>query len=318
MVKKQLIKVLKNLNSSRFKNYKNKFNNILGQRKISFIDIGASIQIIPRWKRIDKKNLDYILFEPNAREAKKLENNKKFYEHYKVYRSILSNKNCNLKLNITKGIYQSSVLKPNYNFINQFQNPGRYKINKKISLKAKKLDDFKLPFSDFIKVDTQGYNYEILEGSINTLKNSLGVECETEFAELYSNQKLFGDVNNLLKKNNFEFIDFTTLRRWNRYNLSNYGQCVFGNALFLKKPEFILNLSKDKVIKYIAICALYNKFDIISFIMKNTVIGKKEKNIIKDNIKFLKSYSQKSRNIRAIASIVNRSIDFESEVHLFQ
>ena len=74
----------------------------------------------------------------------------------------------------------------------------------------------------------------------------MGVETEVEFSKLYTNQKLFGDVNKILIKNNFDFIDFTVLKRWNRYNKSNYGQCVFGNALFLKKPSLILNFDKKK------------------------------------------------------------------------
>ena len=127
MIKKQAIKILKNINNAGLKKYKNKFSKILNKKKIKFIDIGASIQIIPRWKRIDKSNLDYILFEPNPKEAKKLLQNKKYYKNYKVYETALSNKNEFLNLNITKGIYQTSVLKPNFNFVNQFQNPDRYK-----------------------------------------------------------------------------------------------------------------------------------------------------------------------------------------------
>ena len=115
---KKLNKISKLINFIRLKKYKNEFKKLLNNKKIKFIDIGASIQIIPRWKRIDKNNLDYVLFEPNPEEAKKLLNNKKHYNSYKIYESGLGDKNKVLKLNITKGIYQTSVLKPNFDFLN--------------------------------------------------------------------------------------------------------------------------------------------------------------------------------------------------------
>ena len=318
MLKKQVIKILKNINNSRLKKYKNQFSKLLNKKKIKFIDIGASIQIIPRWKRIDKNNLNYILFEPNPKEAKKLHQNKKYYKNYKVYETALSNKNQILNLNITKGIYQTSVLKPNFDFVHQFQNPDRYKITERELINAKKLDHFKITNSDFIKVDAQGYNYEILEGSIKTLKDTLGVEVEIEFIDIYSKQKLFGDVKKLLKKNNLDFIDFTALRRWNRYNESNYGQCVFGNAVFLKNPNKVLKMRKDRLFKYIAICILYKQFDLVKYILDSKKINSAERKLINMNLNFFKKNSNKSRIMKSILSSVNRFIDFETEVHLFE
>ena len=318
MIKKQLINFFKFLNHSRLLKYKQKLNNLLGSKKISFLDVGASIQIIPRWKRLDKKNLQYILFEPNENEIKKLNKNKNFYLDYKIYKTALSNKNSKLTLNITKGIYQSSILKPNFKFINQFLNPSRYKIVKREQIFAKRLDSLKISNSDFIKVDTQGYNYEVLQGSQGILKNTIGVETEAEFTQIYQRQKLFGHISEILNKNNFDFIDFLTLKRWNRNNLDNYGQCTFGNALFLKKPEYVFNLSKDKIIKYIAICTLYNKFDLIDHILESKKFNKTEKLRIKENLKFFKKYSNTSRNIKKVASFINRSVDYESEIIIFQ
>ena len=315
---KKLIKISKLINSIRLKKYKNEFKKLLNNKKIKFIDIGASIQIIPRWKRIDKSNLDYVLFEPNPEEAKKLLKNKKHYNSYKIYESGLGDKNKVLKLNITKGIYQTSVLKPNFDFLNQFLNPDRYEVIKKELIRVKKLDYFKIRNSDFIKVDAQGYNYEILEGSVKTLKDTLGVEAEFEFTDIYSKQKLFGDVAKLLKKNNLSFIDFINLRRWNRYDNSNYGQCVFGNGLFLKNPDKVLSMSKDKIFKYIAICILYKKFDLVKYILKSKKISTIERNLINKNLRFFNKFSNKSRITRGILSVMNRFIDFESEVLLFE
>ena len=87
-MKKQIIKLIKIINNLRLKKFKIKFKKILYQNKLTFVDIGASIQIIPRWKRIHKDNLNYILFEPNKNEIKKLKLNKKYYSKYKIYESL--------------------------------------------------------------------------------------------------------------------------------------------------------------------------------------------------------------------------------------
>ena len=45
-----------------------------------------------------------------------------------------------------------------------------------------------------------------------------------------------------LKENEFIFIDFTRLVRWERDNLySSMGQCIWGDSIFLRTPEYILN-----------------------------------------------------------------------------
>ena len=262
--------------------------------------------------------MKYILFEPNKDEIKKLRLNKKYYSDYKIYESALSNKKKNITLNVTKGIYQTSVLKPNMKFLKQFQNSDRYKIINHLKIQANKLDSFAIKDVDFIKVDTQGYNYEILEGSIKTLENTLGVETEVEFSKVYNNQKLFGNVSNILLKNNFEFIDFTILKRWNRYNKSNYGQCIFGNALFLKKPNLILNLNSKKIIKYICICVLYNKFDVAEYVINNSSLKIHKKKELMEKIKFFVSHTNNSKNLVKLTSVLNRFIDFENEIILFQ
>ena len=315
---KRIIKFIKFINNLRLTKYKNNFKKILKNNKIVFIDIGAAIQIIPRWKRIDKFNLKYILFEPNRSEFKKLNFNKKHYNHYKVYNFALSNKNKVLKLYLTKGIYQSSVLEPNFNLINKFPNPERYSIVGKELLNAKKLDYFKIDNVDFVKIDTQGYNYEILNGATKTLKNVIGIETEVEFAQVYKKQKLFGDISSYLRRKNSDFIDFTSLKRWNKSNVQNYGQCIFGNALFLKTPDEILKMNESKIIKYIAICILYNQYELADYILKKNKISKEKILTINENIKFFKSYSNKSRLLKKNFSFLNKIIDFESETHLFQ
>jgi hypothetical protein len=109
-----------------------------------------------------------------------------------------------------------------------------------------------------------------LLGAKETLKNSIGVELEVEFTEMYLGQPLYGDIAKFLVESGFEFYDFLNLCRWERDSHSGLGQLVFGDALFLKTPETFLekNPSNQQISTYLGILALYNRFDLIEHIQK--------------------------------------------------
>jgi hypothetical protein len=171
--------------------------------------------------------------------------------------------------------------------------------------------------ADFIKVDAQGYDYEVLQGSIKTLSNTIGIEVEVEFTDIYQKQKLFGDINKILINNNFLFMDFLSLQKWNR-NARDGGQCVFGNALYLKKFECISNVNKKKVLKYIAICLLYNKFDMAAEAVQKYKFKNSEKKIINEKIKSLEKKFRKSKLIKKIANGIIKIFDIDQNLYLFQ
>ena len=312
-----IIKLIKKISHKRLSFFKNFYNSILEENKILFIDIGAAIQIIPRWKKIDKKNLNYILFEPNKAEAKFLKLNKKYYNDYTIYESALGERKEKLELNITKGSYQSSILKPNFKFINEFPNSDRFKIVKKVKILTNTLDSFKINNVDFIKIDAQGFDYEVLKGSTKALEDAIGLEIEVEFADMYKKQKLFGDINKALIAKNFLFVDFLSLQKWQR-NSSEGGQCVFGNALYLKGFQNIKNINREKALKYITISLLYNKFDMAIEAVKNYKFKDSEKKMINRKIKFLERKFSKSKLIKKIANAIIKLLDIDQDLYLFQ
>jgi FkbM family methyltransferase len=315
--KRVTLKILKHLHYNRLKYIKKIYSIILGNYKINFIDVGASIQIIQRWKKIDTKNLIYHLFEPNKSEVKKLLNNKLFYSHYNINDFGLSNKKETRKLFITKGIYQSSFLKPNLHFLKKFKDVNRYKINKIDQVKAKKLDQVEIKKPDFIKIDVQGFNYQILEGAEKTLKNSIGIDIEVDFQEIYKKEFLFGKIDEFLSLKNFEFIDFTYLSRWERNEFNGNGQCIFGNALFLKKSEIVEKYSKEQLVKYLTIAILYNKFDLAELALSNsTKIQNKNKYF--NAINRIKKISDKADKIKSISNGFVKLFDLDYNMHLFK
>jgi hypothetical protein len=55
----------------------------------------------------------------------------------------------------------------------------------------------------FIKIDTQGFEWQVLEGASETLKNATGVLCELSLVPLYEGQRLWLEIVERLKLEGF-------------------------------------------------------------------------------------------------------------------
>lgn len=246
----------------------NIISNIMGDKLIYLIDIGADGGLQSNWRKISK-NIYAICFEPNLVSNGNDDNNSRWFK--KALGSAKENKIYYL----CRDNQKSSNYIPNIKFLNRFPNIGRFFVEQEINMETDTLDSVlineKLDI-DFIKLDTQGSELEILQGGRSNLeKNVLGMEVEVSFFHVYEQQPLFDDVKNYLSDAGFEFIDFTNLTRWERTTFSGFGQLIFGDALFLRSPEVVLTLVNElddaerdrKILAYISICILYDKLDLL-------------------------------------------------------
>jgi hypothetical protein len=69
-------------------------------------------------------------------------------------------------------------------------------------LKENNLDGF-----DLIKIDVEGFAYQVLVGFGDYLKNCSLIQIELEKAEVWKNQKTDNDVIKLMEDNNFLIAD---------------------------------------------------------------------------------------------------------------
>lgn len=122
---------------------------------------------------------------------------------------------------------------------------------------------------DFIKIDTQGSELNILKGGKESMKHAFGLELEVELKSVYQDQPLLGEVTSFCEENNFEFIDFIRLSRWERTRFTGLGELSFGDALFLKTPEYISTrlfnkeLQEEDILKYALILLIYRRIDLL-------------------------------------------------------
>jgi FkbM family methyltransferase len=248
---------------------------------LCIVDVGASGGINPKWKKLGVP-VKAILFEPDPREYKNLKLTSS--DDLIVLNSALTDKPGKIKLNLCKKQMVSSVYTPNFEFLNLFSESQRFEIVKKIEINADTLSNqlkkSDIKEVDFIKIDVQGYELSVLKGGGKYIESSIGLEIEVEFGHMYKNQPLFGDIDSFMTKKGFILFD---LRRyfWKRKDSNSAGiqkgQLVFGDALYFKTPEAILNIpniTEEKVTRAICIYLTYGYIDLSQVLLdKSSSIG---------------------------------------------
>lgn len=97
-------------------------------------------------------------------------------------------------------------------------------------------------WGEFIKLDTQGTEYEILQGATRMLsERTVALVTEVAFCELYKDQKLFSEVEMFLRKLGFTFYGFHTIHARSLKQLDKKSQvgierAMYADAVFFKDP----------------------------------------------------------------------------------
>ncbi len=81
----------------------------------------------------------------------------------------------------------------------------------------------------FIKVDTQGFERQVLQGAAGLMKQATGLQLELSLVPLYENQSLYDELIATLKARGFELWDFTT-----DFVDATTGRVLQGNGTFFR------------------------------------------------------------------------------------
>lgn len=81
-----------------------------------------------------------------------------------------------------------------------------------IEVELIRMDDFiqqeQIEVIDFLKLDVEGMNYEVLEGFGERLSIVKAIQTEGEYMQYWEGQKLYIDIEKILLKNNFKLVSF--------------------------------------------------------------------------------------------------------------
>ncbi len=279
-----------------------------GQISITLVDIGAAGDIEPRWKKIESM-LNYIGFEPDERSRTILQQKTNSCLKYQIMPYALWDTKGSIDIKLCAAPQVSSNYAPNREFLDLFPNAKRFDVESSIIISTEKLDDLPISTADFMKIDIQGGELKALKGAEKLLEKTLGLELEVEFLPLYSQQPLFGEVSDFVSKCGFQFIDFVCLIRWQRKAHNGFGQCMFADVLFLKSPENIIGMVElDNLIlsRYMSICLLYNRYDLIDRIIE--LIGKQKAIVFENFLNAIEPFKRKEKKLIKMNSIASKFI----------
>jgi len=227
----------------------------VGQATTIVADIGARYGIHPSWNGFDAP-LRYIAFEPDAEEAKRL---RTIYRgtasfSYEVRETALDRSAGERDFHLLRHRGLSSCLKPDLTSecFRHFK-PGQAEIERIIRIDTQRGDDVfdalgVLP--DFLKVDTEGTEQDVIEGFERTFeKGVLGVRASCNFQPCFIGQRLFSDSHDYLLARGFILLNldyqgfgYPRLGLFRKPDPlegedHRYGILVAADGVWIRKPE---------------------------------------------------------------------------------
>jgi hypothetical protein len=130
--------------------------------------------------------------------------------------------------------------------------------------------------TDYLKVDVQGAELDVLRGGPNLLANAVVAQVEVEFVQMYKDQPLFGEVDSEMRKNGFVLHRllgvlgrvFKPIRHADDINRRG-SQDMWSDAIYIKDFMRLGELTNEQLIKLAVIMhTALNAIDLVSLIFK--------------------------------------------------
>lgn len=226
------------------------FNHLFNKKKVVIFDVGANEgQTIKRFQKVFKNNF-FFCFEPTRRLYQKLKEKFLHKRNIKIFDFGISNKVSKIKffdykyspinsfIPVDKKskfyIARKEILniKENEKFLETY--------NVKITTLDKIAKDLKIEKIDILKIDTQGFEDKVLEGSAQLLKKGKikVIELELILGFGYSKSLSFFDIEKILTKYKYKLIAINS--GGNVISYSNYQtDLIYVSSDVFKKIQYL-------------------------------------------------------------------------------
>ncbi|MDH3972686.1 MAG: FkbM family methyltransferase [Deltaproteobacteria bacterium] len=318
---------------------------LLESEKISVIDCGARGGGERQWSSLTNNMILYG-FDPDKDECDHLNEQakNKGLDHFYYPLCLAENNDKNRDFYIAKCCDSSSLYPPNEELLKRFkQSVWGKTVYTFDSLKTDKIEkvsttsldiwaeENNIKEVDFIKLDVQGAELEVLKGGKKLLKSTLGLNIEVWFLPLYRGIPLFSDIDSFVRSEDFDFYSMHTYTSgqfvgrksspvmFDRVNTfweqQLAGQLVTTDAFFLKDPiqRAIPSMDNNKILKLSCIAEISEQieyaFELLSYLKKKLdVEGEDKKSRLVNDIYRIaaKKYGRKKKIIYLKKDLENR------------
>ena len=213
-----------------------RFISMLSTHNVNLIfDVGANagqFGVLLRKIGFDGK---IISFEPlsDAREILlNISNNDPLWQI--APQTAIGEENGKIEIQIARNSYSSSVLDMLDTHVNAAPD-SKYIGKEKVALRT--LDSIAPDYMDsdsitFIKIDTQGYETQVMNGAKKLMSQIVGLQVEISLVPLYKGQCLFDETLKKLKNDGFELWSISTV-----FSDPNTAQLLQVDATFFRTPS---------------------------------------------------------------------------------
>ena len=213
-------------------------------------------------------------FDPDSR-AKKSS-----FSNIISYSEALFSSAAEKKLFLTRMPDASSLLEPNKEFLDMFLNAKSSDVIKEDKINLSTLDIILNDNEriDFLKVDVEGADLEVIKGGERSLSDCLGIKIEVQYKERNIGSPLFLEVDNYLR-NKFFLLNLknSSWLKSKEFFINSNAELVWADAYYLKndksflKSYFEKNCEERKIYltKYIVIGCLMGAHDHLIYFLKN-------------------------------------------------
>ena len=271
----------KSYNSNNKYNFTSLLEKFLEKNKIVALDVGAqggfnSDTFFP--KKYDHF-FEEILIEPINSEAKKIKNKK-----FVINKGLWSEKIKKKLYILDNRLGSSSMYEPNINSFDlhniQEKKYNDYKVTRSIEIEcdtlANQLTDLNINNLDYLKIDTQGAEFEILKGLGNF--RPLLIKIEAHFFSMYKNVPSWHKLINLLYELNYVLIDWK--------DIGDHNTRIPAEADMIFIPNFNNEVGKELIKqnknKFISLMLIFGQLKLLQIIIKRFGIKNDELAKIED------------------------------------
>lgn len=240
-------------------------HNFLNANPIIVADVGARGGHLGEINNL-KPYLSYYGFDADKEECKRIESvPHQDFNSYKILPYYVGKNEGLVDFHLFRDLGSSSKLKPNQYFKNNYS--VSHEITSTVSVESRTMDSIlaenNLELPDFIKLDTQGTELEILKNSPKSLCNCLLIESEIEIIEMYDGQPLIGEFLTFMDNNGFDILYINRVfQNHSSYPGAARGRITFTDILFGKKESLLNGYQPTQIAKYLILLCNYGHLDI--------------------------------------------------------